>query len=399
MASHALYEPPAKGETEKARDHERKSRFPLAKNCRYLRVLRLTRTGKIFLLVIVVMQFASITSQSGLLVWVVGLITGCLIVNAIGAFRSVRKVRLRVQNRMLIEEGSAPREPWQVVNAGKRRARLITVECHNRVWFSVAEAPAGQTVAAAPRDVFKQRGVYALADAWLVSLYPFGLIKAMHDTECDAEVLVFPKLYATAVPEVRGLDPMLGGRHTGPGRIAAGEKFAGVRPIQSGDSYKQIHWKSSAKGAGLMVKSFEEELAGRASLLVFCEKASPHAEACIRAAGSIAHAGVEGGHQIDFQNLNEGRRVRVQPFGDNSRLLEELARYSVPSGDLTAEAIEAAVANVPKRSALHFVLTGISSTLEAEIRKLLAARKLVILHLPPGTRVNVDCPVHHFPVS
>src|SRR5438105_10318828 len=104
------------------------SGFRARKSCRYKRVLRLTRTGKIFLAVIVVMQFASITSQSGLLVWVVGLITGCLIINAIGAYRSVRKVRLRIHSRMLVEEGVAPREPWQVINDGKRRAKLITVE-------------------------------------------------------------------------------------------------------------------------------------------------------------------------------------------------------------------------------------------------------------------------------
>src|SRR5205814_8309917 len=106
-------------------------------SCRYKRVLRLTRTGKIFLAVIVVMQFASITSQSGLLVWVVGLITGCLIINAIGAYRSVNKVRLKIHSRMLVEEGAVPREPWQVINDGKRRAKLITVECNNRAWFNV----------------------------------------------------------------------------------------------------------------------------------------------------------------------------------------------------------------------------------------------------------------------
>src|ERR1043165_9102092 len=212
------------------------------------------------------MQLASITSQSGLLIWLVGLICGCLLVNAIGSLRSVRHVRLRVHNRIFVEEGSAPREPWQLTNLGKRRARLISVETGNRVWLNAAEIPPNQTTAVPPRDVFNKRGVYSLADAWLVSLYPFGLVKAM-----------------------RGLDPMLGGRHTGPGRIAAGEKFAGIRPMQSSDSYKQIHWKSSAKGTGLMVKSFEEELAGRAALFVFCQSSSPHSEACIRAAGSIAH--------------------------------------------------------------------------------------------------------------
>jgi uncharacterized protein (DUF58 family) len=263
----------------------------------------------------------------------------------------------------------------------------------------VAQVPAGKAASATPRDVFKNRGVYSLADAWLVSLYPFGLVKAMRDTECDAEILVFPKLYETEVPEVRGLDPMLGGRHTGPGRIAAGEKFAGVRPIQSGDSYKQIHWKSSAKGNGLMVKSFEEELAGRAALLVYCEQSSPHSEACIRAAGSIAHSAIEAGHQVDFQNLNESRHVRVQPFGDMSRLLEELARYNPGTDIPIAKAIETAVAQIPKRSAVHFVVTNLNPVIETRIRTLIAARKLVVLHTPAGTRANLDCAVRHFPLE
>ena len=110
-------------------------------------------------MVIVVMQFASITSQSGLLIWVVGLIVGCFIVNAFGAIRSVRKVRLRVHNRMFVEEGSAPREPWQVINEGNTRARLITVERGNEFWFRAAEVPAGETVSIPPRDVFKKRVV------------------------------------------------------------------------------------------------------------------------------------------------------------------------------------------------------------------------------------------------
>lgn len=350
-------------------------------------------------MVIVVLQFASITSQSGLLIWVVGLITGCLIVNAMGAIRSLGRVRLRVPNRIFVEEGSAPREPWQLINEGKRSARLITVETATRVWLAAAEVPAGKTTAVPPRDVFKKRGVYSLADARLTSLYPFGLVKAARDTESDAEVLVFPKFYEAEVPEVRGLDPMLGGRHTGPGRIASGEKFAGVRPMQSSDSYKQIHWKSSAKGAGLMVKSFEEELAGRAAILVFCQRNNPHAESCIRAAGSIAHAGIEAGHQIEFQNLNASRRLRVQPFGDTSRLLEELARYNPSAGTLDPERIGAAIAQIPKRSAIHFVLTGLDAMIEAKVNKLLNTQKLVVLHVPPGTRVNLNCAVHHYPVS
>src|SRR5438552_3779214 len=99
---------------------------------------------------IVVMDLASITSQSGLLIWLVGLIAGCLVVNAFAALRAVRDVSLRAPNRILVEEGSAPREPWQLVNSGQSRARLITVECDNRVWLRTPEIPPGETVTVVP---------------------------------------------------------------------------------------------------------------------------------------------------------------------------------------------------------------------------------------------------------
>jgi uncharacterized protein (DUF58 family) len=353
-------------------------------------VLRLTRTGKIFLGVIVMMHLASITSQSGLLIWLVGLIVGCIAVNVVAAIGSARHVTLRTPLRMLVEEGSAPREAWELKNNGKGTARLITVESNERVWLKAAEIPARKTVAVAPRNVFKVRGVYSLADAWLVSLFPFGLAKAMRDAEALGEVLVYPKLEKVATPQVRGLDPMFGGQHTGIGRSAAGSKFAGVRPIQNGDSFKQIHWKSSSKGGGLMVKTYEEELAGRAALLVFCDKRDARAEDHLRMAGSLAMAGLEAGHQIDWNNLNEGRRVLLPPFSDASTLLEELARYKITKGDLKAEALQNALDMIRPRVAIHFVVTSMTPSIQEAVNELRSRERLVVVHLPDGELENVE---------
>ena len=66
---------------------------------------------------------------------------------------------------------------------------------------------------------------------------------------------------------------------------------------------------------------------------------------------------------------------------------------------LTPQQINSTIAAVAKRSAIHFVLTGIDATFEAEIGKLIAAQKLVILHLPPGMRVNLDCAIRHYRVE
>lgn len=351
------------------------------------------------MVVIVAMQFASITSQSGLLIWLVGLIAGCLVVNVVAAFRSVRNIKLRAPGRILVEEGSAPRDSWQLTNTGRRRARLITVECNDRIWLKASEIQPQETVSVVPRDVFKKRGVYSLDDAWLVSLFPFGLVKAMRDADVPTDILVYPKLEEVAAPEVRGLDPMIGGKHTGPGRIAAGANFAGIRPIQNGDSFKQIHWKSSAKGLGVMIKTYEEELAGRAALLVYCDPSSPHCEACINHAGSLAAAGIEAGHQIDFQNLNEGKRVALAPFGDSSALLEALARYEVGPKSLDHKALAAVVQSIRPRIAIHFVVTSLNHAVETQILDLLSRDKLVVLHMPRGRAPAIDCPIRYFPES
>lgn len=344
-----------------------------------------------FLGVIVAMHLASITSQSGLLIWLVGLVAACLAVNAAAAMRAVRNVQLNAPSRILIEEGSPALEPWELRNSGKNPARLITIESKDRVWLALSEVPAHGSASATPRDVFKKRGAHSLQDAWLVSLYPFGLVKAMRAIDSDAEVLVFPKLQQVSPPAVRGLDPMVGGRHTGPGRIASGETFAGIRPAQPGDSFKQIHWKSSAKGGGLMVKTFEEELAGRAAILVHCDLNSPIAEACLRAAGSLALAGIDAGHQIEFHNLNEQRRIRIPPFGDRSRLLEELARY-----DTSAKNNDGVLDTIPIRSAIHVVATSWSSQLQNRLQPLLTSDHLLILHLPAGARAHTDRTVQHY---
>jgi uncharacterized protein (DUF58 family) len=355
-------------------------------------MIRLTPSGKVFLGVIVVMHLASITAQSGLLIWIVGLIAACLIVNGFAAARSVKHIKLQAPARILIEQGTTSREPWQLTNQGKRPARLITIELQDTIWVRATEIPAGATVQASPQNVFQKRGVFPLNQASIVSTYPFGLVKAKRPIQSAAEVLVFPKLYEAPAPAVRGLDPMIGGRHTGAGRVQVGEKFAGVRMFQDGDSLKQIHWKSSAKGRGLMVKTFEEELAGRATLLVHCDGPSPQCEACIRAAGSLALAGIEAGHQIEFHNLNEGRAIRTPPFGDTTRLFEELARF-----DPSASAAIKLPDSFPPRSAVHFICTALTPEIRTAIEGLQSEGKLVVLHLPTGATEQIDCALEHFP--
>ena len=128
-----------------------------------------------------------------------------------------------------------------------------------------------------------------------------------------------------------------------------------------------------------MVKTYEEELAGRAALLVFCE--GPRAEECLRMAGSLAMAGLDEGHQIDWHNLNENRRVLLPPFSDAATLLEELARYKF-TRELSKETLEKALDEVRPRVAIHFVLTSATLAIEEAIKELEERGRFVVVHTP-----------------
>lgn len=340
-------------------------------------MFRLTLTGRLFLALSVVLQLASITSQSGLLVWLVGLLFGCVVINAIAAARSLRALRLVAPPRILVEEGAVPSEAWKIANDGRAKARLVTLEHTGRVWLRLAEITPNSAAAAQPQKISTRRGVFMLDESILSTSFPFGLVKYSRPARASGEVLVFPRLPIVDPPEVRGLDAMFGGAHAGKGRVASGAAFAGVRPAVAGDSFRQIHWKSSAKGRGLMVKTFDEELGGRATIVLACE-ADAHAEERLRFAGALALAGLEAGHQISWRDLGSGKRLDLQPFGEESLLLEELARFRFVE---KLQAIDSEL--VPKRSAIHIIATRESPTVQQIVSDLRAAGREVWLHLPP----------------
>jgi hypothetical protein len=105
---------------------------------------------------------------------------------------------------------------------------------------------------------------------------------------------------------------------------------------------------------------------------------------------------LEAGHQIDWRNLNESRRILFPPFGDSGALLEELARYEIGSGNLGGEAVAGVLQNIRSRVAIHFVVTNLTPAIEAQIEELVARERTVILHLPRGRAPKVNCSVRHF---
>src|SRR5687768_1066899 len=88
---------------------------------------RLTSIGKLFLGLMFLFYVASVTSQSGLLLLLIGLIGGCFIVNWSFATRNTRHLQVIAPAEVYLVEGEAPDQPWKFYNPMSKHAEVMEI--------------------------------------------------------------------------------------------------------------------------------------------------------------------------------------------------------------------------------------------------------------------------------
>ncbi|TAK72826.1 MAG: DUF58 domain-containing protein [Betaproteobacteria bacterium] len=98
----------------------------------------------------------------------------------------------------------------------------------------------------------QKRGWLAPGRITMDTRFPLGLLRAWSYLQPDMRCLVYPKPDNGLLP----LPEPSGGR--GEKRVSGGgsDDFAGLRPYQTSDSPRHIHWKAAARGQGLQTKVF-----------------------------------------------------------------------------------------------------------------------------------------------
>jgi len=143
-----------------------------------------------------------------------------------------------------------------------------------------------------------------------------GLVAERYTVESRTTVLVYPPVYRLGGQEAfaRTFTPEHEDR----------QSFDRLREYVSGDSLRDVHWKSSAKREDLLVKEFTDNRSDR-SLLVAAEAQRGHADAMAAAAATITMAALENGLAVELAVPNG---AVDQGYGDThrTRLLELLAR-------------------------------------------------------------------------
>ncbi len=123
-----------------------------------------------------------------------------------------------------------------------------------------AQVPAHGTSAATYRITLARRGRYRFGPLRVSTRFPLGLVWGHFTQDDEAELIVAPRL-GRLLPEWANL---LEAQHAGdqrshPQRGVDEGDYYGLRPWQSGDSTRWIHWRSTAKLGVPTVLQFERQ--------------------------------------------------------------------------------------------------------------------------------------------
>ncbi len=353
---------------------------------------RFTPVGCLFLSIVALLYVASITSQSGLLLVPAGVLLGCFLVNLLSAWRALRRLELLAPGSVHVVESQRLNQPWQVRNGNQSAVALVTAESAAGCLFKLPQLAAGVTTSVVPELQFPRRGVFALDQMRLATAFPFGLVRVVRRLALVGEVVVHPAVYPLAAPRAAGFDAMVGGKFRGQRQTGAGDQFSGVRPHQAGDSLRQIHWASSAKGLGLMVKVFDEELSGRVAVVLDCGSSGDAQvfDAAVRAAGSLVFAALDAGHHVEWLDLATLEPDLIPPFADGHEILDRLARLPAEPQCLSAQRLSGALERLSAKSAVHLVLTQATAAAGDAVASLRQRGRRVSVYLPAGTPTQED---------
>lgn len=361
-------------------------------------MIKLTKSGIVFILLMGLLYLSSMQSQSGLLFFIIGILFGCFLINIYFARRSLKQIKISFPFAIKMMENEKSRIGIEIENLSESPQGMIEISSSYGKILRVGVLAGKKQVHLFPEINFPTRGIYPYSTFQIISSFPFGLVNISKKINKTGEFIILPKVYPCLSPPAGGFEPMLGGAFTGKHKSVSGNNFAGIRPFMPNDSFKFIHWKSSSKGMGLMVKEFSEELSGRITIIVDRTTSEPNKngetilDVATRAVASITLSALDIGHHVDIIPLDYGDIANFPPFADGTALLEMLARVKEKKGVPSFESLRKAVDLASERSAICFVMTASSEALKKIVRRLIDERRSISVLMPVGTVDGSDLP-------
>lgn len=145
-----------------------------------------------------------------------------------------------------------------------------------------------------------RRGIYRGGTVDLRTGAPLGIRNARRRVEVESAIVVHPKwVHIPSFPLLESASTPHEVLHER--RRGTGMEFYGIREYRSGDSFRHVHWRSSARTGRLYVREFEEQFASRLGVLIDAGErigAEPKTtfEDAVACAASLIVYALEAGH-------------------------------------------------------------------------------------------------------
>ncbi len=133
------------------------------------------------------------------------------------------------------------------------------------VYFAML--PGGRTASMVVNVRFPRRGAYRQDTFWLRSGFPFGFVIKGARLSIPRDLLVYPSV--APAPDLESSWPRLSSQwemH----RVGLGQDLYRIRPYQTGDSSRVVHWKATAHTGELKVREFAGEEDRRVEMVFDC---------------------------------------------------------------------------------------------------------------------------------
>lgn len=294
-----------------------------------------------------------------------------------------------------VQVGSAAQVVLEVANVSSTRCGMVLAE--EQVPYTIGSRPRfvlpglepGEHRAVSYSVRSDVRGTFAIGPLSLTLTDPFGMGEHRRSFSARDELVVIPRV--VPLPQISLTGDWTGSGDTRPRAIAAsGEDDVTTREYRQGDDLRRVHWRSTARRGGLMVRREEQPWQSRATLLLDRRRAAHRGEGpsssfewSVSAVASVAVHLAARGYGVRLVDGTPGQESVANPWAheltgsadaSSSQVLDALAS-AVPAGAVELRrAVHAAA-----RSSTGGLLLSVLGEMSADDTTLLAS-----LH-QPGT--------------
>jgi uncharacterized protein (DUF58 family) len=300
------------------------------------RTLKITKLGKWYIGILLLIGIAAINTGNNLLYLVVGMLLSLIIISGIMSESTLRGIRVTRRLPARVFSGMEAVSRINITNSTKllpsfsfvvSELELPLVESSDAYVLKLAH---GESVKRQNTLIFKKRGEINIEGLLITTSFPFSLFRKGKREQAGEKRLVYPSLRPLTRTEKQEMDSLNKGSSdnmTVP-RKGDGAEFHSLKEYSAGDDSRRIDWKSSAKAQRLLSKEYERD--EERKLMIDFDNSSAkeeYFEQCVTKAASLACHLIEQGFQVALKTREstsgcERGRAHLYTILDTLALIE-----------------------------------------------------------------------------